>query len=149
MDIKTILEIIGESYVETIIESMKFYDLEDSNIIKNVTYSISNNTVIINIPSYAIFIEQGRRPLSKMPPLNVILAWVKRKRIKGRDKKSGRFIKDNVLVFLIARAIARRGIRPRPFLKKANQIIGNEVAETFALDFSDLIDNEIKRIIKG
>lgn len=148
MDIKTILEIIGESYVETIIESMKFYDLEDSNIIKNVTYSISNNTVIINIPSYAIFIEQGRRPLSKMPPLNVILAWVKRKRIKGRDKKSGRFIKDNVLVFLIARAIARRGIRPRPFLKRATNQIANEAAETFALDFSDLIDNEIKRIIK-
>ena len=41
------------------------------------------------------------------------------KGIKGRDTKTGRFIKDKALVFLFQRAISRDGIKAVPFMQLA------------------------------
>jgi len=148
MNIKDLLEIIGESYVESIKEQLVFFGLQDSNIINSISYSIVNTTVVINIPEYAIFIENGRRPGSTPPPIAIILRWIQRKRIKGRNRVNGRFISNNSLAFMIARAIGRRGIRPKPFLQRATEAVGEEVASTFAIQFSDIIDDNIKRILQ-
>lgn len=171
MNIKDLLEIIGESYVESIKEQLVFFGLQDSNIINDVFYTIDNNTVVINIPDYAIFIENGRRatlsvetrtvPRKKpikingqlsttkkvfkykgLPNLSAIRRWVIRKKI---DSKST--VSVNSLTFLIARSIAKNGIRPKPFLQRATEAVGEEVASTFAIQFSDIIDDNIKRIL--
>jgi hypothetical protein len=54
---------------------------------------------------YAKFVEDGRGP-GKMPPVSVIEDWA------GRHGAAG-------AGFLIARAIGRRGTRPKPYLKPA------------------------------
>lgn len=147
MNIQSLLEIIGESYVEEITTQMVRYGLQDSNIINNISYTIRDNTVIINIPDYAVYIENGRRAGATPPPVAVILRWIQRKRIRGRNRTNGRFITNNQLAFMIARAIGRNGIRPRPFLRDATNELETTVAETFAIQFSDLIDENIKRIL--
>ncbi len=65
------------------------------------------------------WVTQGRRRGSRFPPPTPISNWIKAKGIKGRDKKTGRFISNKSLTFLIQRAIARDGIKPLPFMKMA------------------------------
>ena len=55
--------------------------------------------------AWGIVIEQGRRPGAKPPPVKALQPWARRHGIPD-----GR-------VFLIARAIGRRGIKARPFLQ--------------------------------
>jgi hypothetical protein len=61
----------------------------------------------------------GRRKGAKQPPTSAIETWIKQKGLKGRDPKTGRFITDKSLAYLIARGIKRDGIEPLPFIKLA------------------------------
>ena len=40
---------------------------------------------------------------SKQPPPNILAKWISKKGIKGRDKKSGKFISNLSLAFIIGR----------------------------------------------
>lgn len=50
---------------------------------------------------YGLFVERGRRP-GKFPPISAIQGWARR---------------HGIPPFLVARAIARRGTRPQPFVQ--------------------------------
>lgn len=52
---------------------------------------------------YAIYVEKGRRP-GRYPPIDAVAGWARR---------------HGVHPFLVARAIARRGVKPRPFVEPA------------------------------
>jgi len=54
---------------------------------------------------------------TKQPPSSIIEKWIKRKGLKGRDKK-GRFITHKSLSFLIARSIKKKGIQGISFFQK-------------------------------
>lgn len=45
------------------------------------TQKLPGGATFYNFAAHAEIIEKGRRPHQKMPPVDVILAWVKRKRI--------------------------------------------------------------------
>lgn len=53
--------------------------------------------------AYAFYVERGRRP-GRYPPIAAIAGWARR---------------HGIAPFLVARAIARRGIRARPFVEPA------------------------------
>tara|TARA_R110000796_G_C14543406_1_gene433141 strand:- start:1703 stop:2236 length:534 start_codon:yes stop_codon:yes gene_type:complete len=55
---------------------------------------------------------------NKQPPANILAKWISKKGIKGRDKKSGRFISNLSLAFLIGRKIKRDGIKSLSFFQK-------------------------------
>ncbi len=95
---------------------------------------------------YAMAVENGRRP-GKMPPIEALLLWVQRiikpkvsmkgQTAKLRKRNGGRLVKADEqralrgiksdrqaaairsVAFLVARAIGRRGLPPRPFMKPA------------------------------
>jgi hypothetical protein len=56
---------------------------------------------------YSEVIERGRRPGARMPPPEALRTWVERK------------LGPEVSPFVVARAIARRGIEPRRMLERA------------------------------
>lgn len=65
--------------------------------------------------AHARYVLEGRRPGGKMPPWRAIRDWMKVKRL-GDSRAS---------VWAIARAIQRRGIRPRDFMTPvAERLIG-------------------------
>jgi hypothetical protein len=85
---------------------------------------------------------------SKMPPLDVFEAWIKRKGIKGRDKR-GRFITNKSLSYLIARSVFNNGIKPslfftRPF-ELAYKRLGDDVINAFGLDIDDFLAFTLKK----
>ena len=96
-------------------------------------YKIKGDIINFTSEDYGPFIDQGVRgknhdysqsknsPFkfkSKQPPSRVFDKWIKTKGIKGRDKKTGRFITNKSLSFLIARSIYKKGIRATMFFTK-------------------------------
>ena len=87
------------------------------------------------------YIENRKSPFrytTKQPPTKAFDKWIKTKGIKGRDKKTGRFITDQSLKFLIARSIKNKGIRAtlsftKPFEAGINKY-GDEIAGGFGDD---------------
>jgi len=71
--------------------------------------------------SKSSYVENRNSPFkytNKQPPTKAFDKWIKTKGIKGRDKKTGRFISDQSLKFLIARSIKNKGIRASMFFTK-------------------------------
>jgi len=77
---------------------------------------------------------------SKQPPPGILAKWISKKGIKGRDKKTGRFISNLSLAFLIGRKIKRDGIKSLSFFQKP---LGLGMKE-FGKDLLGVIAEEIK-----
>ena len=91
------------------------------------------------------YIENKNSPFSyrsNMPPPKAFKDFIKRKGIKGRDKK-GRFITNQSLQFLIARSVFNKGIRASMFFTKPfNQAMKNlppELQGAFVKDIENAI----------
>ncbi len=84
----------------------------------------------------------GKRGLKGMPPPSAFADFIKRKGIKGRDKK-GRFITNKSLQFLIARSVFQKGIKASMFFTKPfNQAfdkLPEELQENFVKDIENII----------
>ena len=83
--------------------------LINSQIYNTLSVKATNNgdlifDIILN--DYLVYIENGRRKGAKMPPVEPIVRWAKSKGIPT----------DNSTIYLIRRAIARDGIKARPFM---------------------------------
>ncbi|GAB2542334.1 hypothetical protein [Rufibacter soli] len=76
---------------------------------------------------YAEYLDKGRysvkeKPAIKKVPLSVLLAWISKRRLRGRVRKGkgkGRFISNNQLAFMIQNSIYKNGIRGRHFIQPA------------------------------
>ena len=89
---------------------------------------------------------------SKMPPPRAFDKWIKQKGIKGRDAKTGRFITNKTLTFLIARSIFNNGIKPSLFFTKPFQkhfkTLGSELQEKYGLSMMKLFDDIMQESLK-
>jgi len=86
------------------------------------------------------YIENRKSPFrytTKQPPTKAFNKWIKIKGIKGRDKKTGRFITDQSLKFLIARSIKNKGIRATLFFTKPFEAGINKYGDEIAGGFGD------------
>lgn len=106
----------------------------DSNIFKQMYAKASGNIVIhLLLNDYVQYIESGRKAGSKFPPIQPIVQWAKKRGIPT----------DNSTIFLIRRAIAEDGIRPRPFMYKVLETIDKK----WEGEWSSELFNELTKII--
>lgn len=106
----------------------------DSKIFKEMYAKASGNIVIqLLLNDYAQYIESGRKAGSKFPPIQPIVQWAKKRGIPT----------DNSTIFLIRRAIAEDGIRPRPFMYKVLEAIDKK----WDGEWSSELFNELTKII--
>ena len=106
----------------------------NSDIFKQMYAKASGNIVIqLLLNDYVQYIESGRKAGSKFPPIQPIVQWAKKRGIPT----------DNSTIFLIRRAIAEDGIRPRPFMYKVLETIDKKWDGEWS---SDLF-NELTKII--
>lgn len=106
----------------------------DSNIFKEMYAKASGNIVIqLLLNDYVQYIESGRKAGSKFPPIQPIVQWAKKRGIPT----------DNSTIFLIRRAIAEDGIRPRPFMYKVFETIDKK----WEGEWSSELFNELTKII--
>ena len=106
----------------------------NSDIFKEMYAKASGNIVIqLLLNDYVQYIESGRKAGSKFPPIQPIVQWAKKRNIPT----------DNSTIFLIRRAIAEDGIRPRPFMYKVLETIDKK----WDGEWSSELFNELTKII--
>ena len=106
----------------------------NSDIYKEMYAKASGNIVIqLLLNDYVQYIESGRKAGSKFPPIQPIVNWAKKRDIPT----------DNSTIFLIRRAIAEDGIRPRPFMYK----VLNTIDKKWDGEWSSELFNELTKII--
>lgn len=66
---------------------------------------------------YGRYVEFGRRPGARMPPVSALIGWVQRHFHAPRQRVTDATLRGEA--FALARAISRRGIPARPFLQPA------------------------------
>lgn len=110
---------------------------------------------------YGEFIDQGvsgtKRKFNtkfsfrdKMPPRSKMLAFANRKRMRLRDRSSGKFKKggQDSLAFLLQRHVFEQGIAPSYFFTKpfesAFNDLPDDLEEAYALDIGEMIQQAFK-----
>lgn len=91
----------------------------------------------------------GKQGLKGMPPPDAFAGWAKLKGIKGRDKKTGRFITDKKLQFLIARSVFEKGIKPSLFFTTPFNKAFEDLNQTILDDFNVQITKTFKKLENG
>lgn len=86
---------------------------------------------------------------NKRPPASVSEKWFKLKGIKPRDKKTGKFITNRSLSFMIANSVYSKGIKgslffTRPFENEFKKL-PDELIEAFGLDMEDFLNYTTKK----
>lgn len=128
------LQIALDSFINDFIQTYKGLLIRDDkkasgNLIsslKPVTIQFKNNKfeADISIASYWKYVEYGRRP-GKFPPVNKILNWIKVKPVIPRPMNGLKPPTEPQLAFLIARKIARDGIKAGNQFKEALDMTWN------------------------
>ena len=124
---------------------------------KSLGYDISEDSITFTGEKYGLYQDQGVKgknahySSSASSPFRFgtgtgpedglrkgIAKWIKQKGIKGRDKKTGRFITDKSLTFLISRSIYDKGLRATLFFTKPFEAglvkYGDEIAAAYIED---------------
>ena len=117
-------------------------------------YRSGNFRLGFQLGDYGEFVDKGvsgkkkkyKTPFSfktKQPPSRVFERWIKIRGIKGRDQKTGRFISNKSLSFLIARSIYNKGLKPSLFFTKAfdkhYKKLNKDLVESFGLDVEEFL----------
>lgn len=124
------MEKYGEAFVVELIQQLKDADkVATGNLAKSIDYEIIEAIDMLSLgikaEPYLAYVDAGREPGGKQPPVDAIVKWAKvRNMPRFRDKK-GRFISDRARGFIIARAIARDGIKPTNVIKKTLRKLKN------------------------
>ena len=81
--------------------------------------------VVLNVVDYFKWVENGRKPGGKFPPIDKILSWIKVKPVIPRPM-NGKLPTEQQLAFLIGRKIAIEGIAPGNQLKETTEDLNNK-----------------------
>jgi len=147
------LQIALDSFINDFIQTYKGLLIRDDkkasgNLIsslKPVTIQFKNNKLEANISlaSYWKYVEYGRRP-GKFPPINKIINWIKVKPVIPRPMNGLKPPTEPQLAFLIARKIARDGIKAGNQFKEALDMTWNrhynEISNAITEDLNQAID---------
>lgn len=94
------------------------------DLVKSIDYQIlesaKGKSVEFLADSYWIYVEEGRRAGDRFPPPQPIAQWINERRI--RPNKG---ITQEQLVYIISRAIAKKGISPTPFVESSVMAVKN------------------------
>lgn len=101
-NLKRTEELLKE-YGLTVVKEMATYLVNTTNLKNDITSEVANAELTVRIPAHGLYVNDGRRPNSKMPPAKPIAEWMQ---AKGIDAKA---------LYPIRRKIGKVGIQPRPF----------------------------------
>jgi hypothetical protein len=134
-------ELVAELIQETLIRNLLAIDpdLSSSRLVRDIKAIPVGDSVEVFMPNYAIYVEKGRKPGVKAPPVRVIVDWIKRKKIPLRG---GRI---NAVAYAIARSIGRWGIKAKPFIERSADELFE--SEPFAIALSDFLDTQLVELL--
>lgn len=139
--LNTILIQLEKPYTSASGKRFKGLD-KTSNLYNSVQVSYDTTpTFKIESLDYLKYLDSGRRAGAKKIPIQIILKWIKRKKIRPRNAK-GQFksMTLNQLAYVIQRSIFRIGIRPRNIYKNAFSQIDELYNNNVVSGIQEIID---------
>ena len=123
-----------------------FFDMPDYGWYQDKgVQGVKSNYVENKDTTFSYKSKGGKKGLKGMPPPNKFSKWIRTRNIKGRDAKTGRFITNKSLQFLIARSIFHKGIKASMFFTKPFEQefekLGDELKDAYGLDVIDLFQD--------
>lgn len=76
---------------------------------------------------------------TKQPPADILSKWISKKKIKGRDRKTGRYITNLSLAFIFARSIKSKGLKSLSFFQEPLGL----AMRSFGLDMMGALKEDI------
>jgi len=134
-DLQELADTIKAFIIQRVEEAGKHkFKRDQSGFVGKTKVTPNRDGIAIELPKYAEFIDKGRKPFAKKVPIAELIKWVKRYRLAGRNKKSGKFQKAssqsvNSMAYAIQRAIWKKGIMARPFIDASLEFAEQELAK--------------------
>lgn len=157
-----LVELYLTKYAEKLVENIKQQLITKGknatgNLIDSVKFKIKTEeeeiSLQISAADYLKYVEDGRRPGAKQPPLAPIIKWIEVKKLPVPKNKKG-IPKTESTAFVIAKSISVKGIPPTPISKPALDDTNREFMDGLRREVLKGITEEIasnfaKDIIKG
>jgi hypothetical protein len=140
---KAIEEIIAEIYALTVRELIELTRINsNSDLVKSIEVESVDNTIVIKMNKYALYIDSGRRPFVKYIPFKVLLDWVNKNRIEfpGQSKRE--------VAYIIQRSIYKKGIQPRKWIDQLGRDIEKLTGERLETEIFKSIDIKYEQLFK-
>lgn len=122
--------------------------IDTSKLLNSIKYIFNNNNtsfeISMEMAEYWKYVESGRKS-GKFPPISAIREWVKVKPVIPRPY-NGKLPTENQLAFLIARSIAKKGIRPRPIFDDSLDDVMRDFENGLEDAFTKDVENEMDKI---
>lgn len=143
--LKSALEIFGQDYIEELGRQLIAAGKDSTgNLLRSLDHKViktgfgTSYTIQILAEEYLTYVDEGRRPGGKQPPLDNIRAWTVTKGI------------DPGLAFPIARKIAEDGIPPTHVIMKAlDKVLSDASYVKLEEGISDWADDVISDMVFG
>ncbi len=139
------LQIFGEEYIEEMAKILRKQDkIASGDLIRSLDTRVlktgfgTSYTLKILAEEYLKYVESGRKPNSKAPPIEPIKKWTRQKGI------------PEGLAYPIAKSIGIKGIKPVDVIAKAfDQVTRSIEFRRLENGVSDWIDDLISEKLKG
>lgn len=148
--LKEIMKEVGVDLVKEMTKQLISADKKATgSLIKSLDYKLIKTLdgfiVELLANDYLKNVDEGRKK-GKFPPMKALDKWIIARGIAPRDKK-GKFIKRESVKFLIARSIAKNGIKPTNVIRKTiDKVYSNKsklIEKAAIKDIEALIDKII------
>lgn len=144
-DISKLLRLVGELFVADMIAFLDTHGIdEDSKLARSMTIKTGPRSLQVFANYYFQYVEGGRRPFVKKVPIDALIRWIKRTRIRPKDRR----VTINSLAFAIQTAIYKRGIQPKPFVEPALEQLEKNLDEIFDEELDKIFQQEVDRLFK-
>lgn len=156
-NVRMVLEDFADSFV-----SLYKSKVSNSNASKNLYNSIEkiieinnngqNIQVCLSLAHYWVYVEQGRKKGSRMPPIASIEEWIRVKPVIP-DDRTGKVPSEKQLAFLIARSIKEKGIEGKKYYAETFEelwsIFSEKLYEAIDKDVDDIATVILKEYVEA
>ena len=116
----------------------------NSNLIKSVDWEWKNNAFVMLANDYFTYASEGRRPRARKVPIDDLLPWIKKYRIRPRKGQT-----INELAFAIQTSIYKNGIKKKGYLDPVEVVSVDLISEGTAEGLSEIIAENIAKAISN
>jgi|DEB0MinimDraft_10_1074344.scaffolds.fasta_scaffold12310_5 hypothetical protein len=130
-DLAKAFGLLGEKITDVMVDELVSDNkIATGNLIQSIRSRVEETqegpATVIEFAQYGVYVDAGRRPGDKMPPVQAIESWISQRRIK-----TGTFTQTQ-LAWAIAKSIAKKGIKASPFIDNSIEYAINNFSDELA-----------------